>query len=209
MDKILILILCLLVRTFAYAQTADQLAIQESFTAYQLLLAKGETAQAMNYSTASTRQYFADLLTKAKRLKKNQLLAAPISDKIAILSLRQATTDAELRAMKPSDLFAQQNKGMMIQGNSRPVQLSNITVSGNKATATIATTNNTGKPGINFPLQFLKESNIWRFDLVSLLAKANAMMALMGNNFNTEQQLMKLLEMQGKKVDASIWNTIE
>ena len=179
--------------------------IQALYKAYETAVDKKDTKAILSMLSTSSKQYFDKVLLLAKKAKKTEVMQLPLSDKVAVLTLRHTTTDQELLAMNAQSFMMQSmDKGLKKNINTQNT-LGPITIKGNTATAPLVVN---GKPS-PVAMTFVKEGTAWKYDYTALLNNMNQMMQMFAAQANNEAFLMQMLQgINGKKPDASIWNTV-
>jgi len=205
MRKIILLISFSCCFLFLLAQT-DKMGVKDVAKAYQDALMKNDAATAFTMMSKNSQQYFKTLLVQTKKYNKAQVEALSFVDKMALLSIRNQTTDEELKKMKDNDLFIFAVQNGIIPKNADVTKNTITETKGDNAV--IYAYNNGQKSPLGLP--FVKENKVWKVDLFGLLAKSNEMIALMmTDNAKSTAFVLQMLSRNGKKVDASIWNTVE
>ncbi|HAI84689.1 MAG TPA: hypothetical protein DCL43_13575 [Chitinophagaceae bacterium] len=179
--------------------------IQALYKAYETAVDKKDTKAILSMLSTSSKQYFDKVLLLAKKAKKTEVMQLPLSDKVAVLTLRHTTTDQELLAMNAQSFMMQSmDKGLKKNINTQNT-LGPIIIKGNTATAPLVVN---GKPS-PVAMTFVKEGTAWKYDYTALLNNMNQMMQMFAAQANNEAFLMQMLQgINGKKPDASIWNTV-
>jgi len=179
--------------------------IQALYKAYETAVDKKDTKAILSMLSTSSKQYFDKVLLLAKKAKKAEVMQLPLSDKIAVLTLRHTTTDEALLAMNAQNFMMQSmDKGLKKNINTQNT-LGTITIKGNTATAPLVVN---GKPS-PVAMTFVKEGTAWKYDYTALLNNMNQMMQMFAAQANNEAFLMQMLQgINGKKPDATIWNTV-
>jgi hypothetical protein len=179
--------------------------IQALYKAYETAVDKKDTKAILGMLSTSSKQYFDKVLLLAKKAKKPEVMQLPLSDKVAVLTLRHTTTDQELLAMNAQSFMMQSmDKGLKKKINTVNT-LGPVTIKGNTATAPLVVN---GKPS-PVTMTFVKEGTAWKYDYTALLNNMNQMMQMFATQANNEAFLMQMLQgINGKKPDATIWNTV-
>ncbi|MFN4008010.1 MAG: hypothetical protein ACK4HE_10910 [Chitinophagaceae bacterium] len=179
--------------------------IQALYKAYETAVDNKDTKAILSMLSTSSKQYFDKILRLAQKAKKSEVMQLPLSDKIAVLTLRHTTTDQELLTMNAQSFMMQSmDKGLKKKINT-VTTLGTVNIKGNTATAPLIVN---GKPS-PVTMTFVKEGTTWKYDYTALLNNMNQMMQMLAAQANNEAFLMQMLQgINGKKPDATIWNTV-
>ncbi len=188
----------------------DEAGIMSSFAQYKSGLLEKKSNVAIQQLSQGTIDYYAKILDMVKNGTKADIQKQPLVDQINILLPRflfDASVLGELHTGKDMLVLAIDN-GLIDENSVSNLTISKINIVGKTASVEVNTEHGVAPQ----KLQFIKENNVWKMDLTSILPATNAVLESVIASAGMTQGtfLMEIFERKyGKKPGDEIWEPLE
>ena len=189
--------------------SVDQQASRQTFTAYKYALLNNLGNDAAGLISERTTQHYAHLRSLALAGTISEVNALSAYNKLVVLNMRHTLSHKLLMQMSAKDIFAYGVAQEWISKESvAPYDIGDITVYGDYASAALLN----GEKDTGSLLEFLKEDDVWRINLLPILKKTSQRFTaqISGKNIEDENRIiLNIIEsMSGKKTADSIWEPV-
>jgi hypothetical protein len=185
-------------------ETVDQQAVRQNFIAYKYALLNELGNEASELVSEKTLRHYDQLRYLALTGDANELKEQPSFNRLVVLAIRHNVAPITLRKMQGRDIFAYGVKNQWVAKDSvAPFELGKINVYGNYASGEVL---HGGVPANSY-LEFRKENEVWRINLVPLLERVGRERSAQLNSYPDENKaILAIIEqMSGRNVDNIIW----
>lgn len=202
----LLLASCVLQIKQSGRESLDQQAVRQTFLAYKYALLNNLGKDASDLVSQKTIDHYARLRKLALTGQPAELERLPPFNKLVVIAIRHNIPGEQLQKMSAKEVFAHGVKEEWISKSSvAPYEIGTISVYGDYASAEILLRN---KP-VDTLLEFRKENDVWRLNLMPLLQIASQRFALQltQNHADEDKVILQIVEsVSGRKVSNDIWN---
>lgn len=191
----------------AMDESLDQQAVRQNFNAYKYALLNDLGAEAADLVSEKTLRHYDQLRQLALTGEMAELKELPSFNRLVVLAIRHNVPVATMRKMQGKDIFAYGVKNQWVAKDSvAPFELGAINVYGNYASGGVL---HGGNPGNSY-LEFRKENDVWRINLLPLLERITRERSAQLNSYQDENKaIVGIIEqMSGRKVDPNIWTPL-
>lgn len=185
-------------------ESLDQQAVRQNFNAYKYALLNDLGNEAADLVSEKTLRRYDHLRQLALTSDTNELKELPSFTRLVVLAMRHHISASNLRKMQGREIFAFGIKNQWVAKDSvAPFELGNINVYGNYASGEVL---HGGNLSSSF-LEFRKENDVWRINLLPLLERVGKERSAQLNSYPDENKtILAIIEqMSGRKVDPAIW----
>jgi hypothetical protein len=205
MIRNLVFFICTACAIQSIGQSADETKIRDAFSGYKNAIMKGKGEEAVTFVDRNTIAYYQEMLTIALDGDSAKLAGLPVIDKLTVFTIRHKVPKADVISSNGRDFFVYSiNHGMVGKNSVAAIELSDISVSGNNATASVKS----GGQKTPLAFGFNNENGSWKLDITSIFAKTNEGIGMMlkQNEMTELDFVFKALEsLTGRPVEDSIW----
>ncbi|WP_299399474.1 hypothetical protein [Pelagibius sp.] len=201
---VLLLVVSLVVPSLA---RADAAAVDQSFQAYRTAIMASDGAKAAAVVTQGSHDLYRQYADQALTLDRSGLNALHVMDRTNVLLLRHSLDRPRMETMSGEEIIAfAVDQGWIGKEGAERLQLGDYAVAGDAATGTVLAADGRRT---SFQLQFLKEAERWRLDLVSMLniTRTAIEYSVKQSGMTEDEFLFLVLEIStGRKAGPEIWN---
>lgn len=186
----------------------DQQAVRQTFNAYKYALLNDLGPEATDMVSEKTLRHYDQLRQYALASDATELKELTSFNRLVVLGIRHNVAPALLRKMQGKEIFAYGVKNQWVAKDSvAPFELGYINAYGNYASGEILHKSMSTQTTSEFRLEFRKENDVWRINLLPLLERIGRERSAQLNASQDENKaILTIIEqMSGRKVDASIW----
>ncbi len=201
---VLLLVVSLVVPSLAHA---DATAVDQSFQAYRTAILASDGAKAAAVVTQDSHDLYREYADQALTLDRSGLNALHVMDRTNVLLLRHSLDRSRMESMSGEEIIAfAVDQGWIGKEGAERLQLGDYEVTGDAATGTVLAPDGRRT---SFKLQFLKEAERWRLDLVSMLniTRTAIEYSVRQSGMSEDEFLFLVLEVStGRKAGPEIWS---
>ena len=184
-------------------------AVQESFLAYKKAVLEGNGAAAAELVTQGSKDLYHKYANDAVTLDRDGLNKLHVTDRVSIMLLRHNLKRKELEGMSGGEIIAYAvDRGWVGKESVSRLELGDYQVDGNVATGTVLGADGRRSP---YKLQFLKEAQRWRLDLVAMLMLTRTAIdyTIQQTGMAEDEFVLYVIEISsGQKPGPEIWNPL-
>jgi hypothetical protein len=204
-----LLILPLVLATFAYGQNQEEKLIRQTFDGYKSAILNDKGDEAVKYVDSRTIKYYGHIIELVKNADSTQVSSLSVMDKLMVFSIRHRTSREEILSFDGKALLVYAIKSGMVGKNGVAKNTIGKVVIDHEFAQGQFIVNGQESP---LYFHFYKETGQWKLDLTSIFAASSMAIKNMVENSgqNENEYIFSILEaLTGKKPGKEIWEKIQ
>ncbi|MGB0177791.1 MAG: hypothetical protein ACPF9D_11540, partial [Owenweeksia sp.] len=189
-------------------QSEDQQKIRTAFDNYKSAIRYSNGDVALAFIDQNTRDYYQEMTNAIKTADSLSVRDMNVLDKIMVLSARHRIPEEKAISMEGDQLFIYAVKyGMVAKNSVENVEIGEIVVNGNTATASLVAS---GQP-VPMNFEFNRENNKWKIDLTSLfeISEAGMLQVIEQKGVDENMFIEKIIELSsGIPIRKNLWKPL-